>query len=513
MKKVSVISPHSQMPIKKTRACAYCRVSSNSADQLNSYATQIRVYTKEINNREDWELVEIFADEGISGTASENRTEFLRMIKLCELGKIDMIITKSVSRFARNVKEALEYVRKLKALGVGVIFEKEGINTKSLGDEMLLSTFSALAEEESVAISQNLRFSITKRMENGTFVDSNAPYGFRLVNKQLVEYTPEADIVREIFRRYLDGESTTEIARGLIASNIPTKMGKERWTSHRVAYILSNEKYVGDSLYQKTARSQTVPFKQTKNRGQEDSFYATETHIGIMDRETFDAVQALRKIRKEKFGTLTELNTYPLSHRIRCTECGAIFRRRVRNGGVIWGCGKHIEDKHNCDSHYYTEAQIYDRFLGIVNKLRFSESRILEEAKNLLGVALNNQKRNNTQAREVSQSLAELNAKMLMLEQLRSKGYLAPEVYQAQAKDITNQMAELKAQRTEMLVSKIEEVMNELTKFQEKLDEIEEPLEQFDEVLFEEIVKEIHINRLDEITFIFAGGVKITEAL
>ena len=159
---------------------------------------------------------------------AKNRPEFQRMIRMCELHQIDLIVTKSVSRFARNVKEALEYVRKLKLLGVGVIFEKEGINTMSLGDEMLLNTFTAIAQEESKAISQNQRLSIVKRMELGIYVDSNAPYGFRLESKQLVEYPPEADIVRWIFQAYLRGMSTAEIAKDLTDRGIPTKNGKEK---------------------------------------------------------------------------------------------------------------------------------------------------------------------------------------------------------------------------------------------------------------------------------------------
>ena len=198
MSQPKLISPISRQSVQRKRVAAYCRVSSNSADQLNSYARQIKVYTKKIKDKSEWELIEVFADEGISGTRSENRPEFQRMIRMCELRQIDVIITKSISRFARNVKEALEYVRKLKLLNVAVIFEKEGINTMSLGDEMLLNTFSAIAQEESQSISQNMRHSIVKRMEMGEYVDSNAPYGYRLVEKKLQPYEPEAMIVRSI---------------------------------------------------------------------------------------------------------------------------------------------------------------------------------------------------------------------------------------------------------------------------------------------------------------------------
>ena len=193
MAEVTVINREMMQKKASQRVCAYCRVSRSTTDQLNSYARQIRVYTEMIKRNPEWEMVEIFADEGITGTSAEKRPEFLRMIKMCERHEIDRIITKSVSRFARNVKEALQYVRKLKILGVGVQFEKEGIYTRSMGDEMLLNTFAAIAEEESVEIAIRLRNANKKRMADGDFVDGNAPYGFRLVDRKLVEFTPEAE--------------------------------------------------------------------------------------------------------------------------------------------------------------------------------------------------------------------------------------------------------------------------------------------------------------------------------
>ena len=334
MPEVKLISPVTRRAIDKKRVAAYCRVSSNSADQQNSYANQIKVYTSLIQKRKEWELVEIFADEGLSGMKAENRTEFQRMIQMCELHQIDLIVTKSVSRFARNAKESLAYVRKLKLLGIGVQFEKEGIFTLALGDEMLLNTFSAIAQEESKAISQNQRLSIVKRMEDGEYVDSNAPYGFRLINKELSVYEPEAEIVRTIFRLYLNGFSTSELARELNTRNIPTKTGKGVWRSAKVAYILGNEKYIGDSRYQKTYRDTTVPFKQFTNRGQEDQFYAQGTHAPLIDKETFEKVQFLLKKRQDAFSKSTTQNIYPLTSRIQCSECGSFFRRRSVSGNV-----------------------------------------------------------------------------------------------------------------------------------------------------------------------------------
>ena len=252
MKTVTRLSQQTYQDAGKLKVAAYCRVSTSSSDQLNSYARQIKVYTDKITKKTDWELVGIFADEGISGMKAGNRPEFLRMIAMCEAHKIDLILVKSVSRFGRNVKEALEYTRKLKLLGVGIQFEKEGIYTLSLGDEMLLNVFTAIAQEESKSLSQNLRYSIVKRMELGEFVDPHPPYGYRFINKQLVIYEPEAELVRQIFDKYLDGFSSMEIARELNETGVPTKEGAKEWTSGQIRYMLANEKYVGDSLYQKT---------------------------------------------------------------------------------------------------------------------------------------------------------------------------------------------------------------------------------------------------------------------
>lgn len=508
-----LISPITKQGVQKLRVAAYCRVSSSSADQLNSYARQIDVYTKYIKSKPEWQFVDVFADEGISGMKADNRPEFQRMMKMCELRKIDLIITKSISRFARNVKDALEYARRLKHIGVGVQFEKEGINTLSLGDEMLLNTFTAIAQEESKSISQHQRMSIVKRMELGEYVDSNAPYGYRLVNKRLEIYEPEAEVVRAIFAMYLKGMSTKEIATELTKQGILTKNGKEKWKSTKIAYILSNEKYIGDSQYQKTYRDTTVPFKQFKNRGEEDMYYATDTHLGIIDKETFENVQALLNKRKSKFNKNTTLNIYPLTSRIRCTECGSFYRRKVKNGGIKWVCATHEEDAKKCDSFYYSEERIYDGFLTMVNKLRFGQENILGQVANKLEVATVMYKRNNKNASQISESIAEINGKILMLDQLRSKGYLASDIHQSQVNDLRRQLKGLKDERQSEFESRILEMLAEVKKLKAIIDEIEEPLEEFDDHLFHEIVTEIEINNRDEMTITFLGGLKFTELI
>ena len=228
MAMVTRIDPYSQLATgRKLRTCAYCHVSSNSADQLHSYAAQVKYYTKAIKERSDWEFVDVFADEGITGTRADKRPEFQRMIKLCNMKRIDLIVTKSISRFARNVPECLEYARSLKRIGVGIIFEENGINTLRMGDELMMTTFSAIAQEESMAISQRLKHMNRERMKRGEYVAGTAPYGYRQVDKKLVVYELEAEVVREIFSAYLNGCSISEIVRDLRTRGIPKKNGDD----------------------------------------------------------------------------------------------------------------------------------------------------------------------------------------------------------------------------------------------------------------------------------------------
>ena len=342
-----LIAPTTKQEISKLRVAAYCRVSSNSADQRNSFATQEHVYTKYIAEKQEWELVDIFADEGLSGMKADNRPEFQRMIRMCELRQIDLILTKSVSRFARNVKEALNYTRKLKLLGVGVQFEEEGINTLAMADEMLLNTFAAIAQEESKSISQNQRLSIVKRMESGEYIASNAPYGYRLIGKKLVIYEPEAEVIRWIYRAYLNGLSIGGIARELTTMGVATKSGQNCWKGSIIAYILRNERYNGDSLFQKCYGENDVPFKERRNHGERDQFFAKNTHQAIVESDVFDSVQVLLRKRRNQFKREGTQNRYPLTCRIFSTvsltlemisaswssprDCAAIFIMNIRS--------------------------------------------------------------------------------------------------------------------------------------------------------------------------------------
>lgn len=494
MARVTRIDPSTRCEIEKKKVCAYCRVSRNTADQLNSYARQIRVYTDLIRRNPDWQMGEIFADEGITGTSASKRPEFQRMLKLCEQKQIDLIITKSISRFARNTMEALDIVRKLKILGIGVQFEKEGINTLSLGDEMLLNTFTAIAQEESIAISERIRYSNTKRMESGDFIDGNAPYGYRMVDRVLIPNEDEAQIVRDIFDQYLKGASTHEIARNLNDAGIPGKFGIT-WKVSTIRYILRNEKYIGDMLCQKTYHTNTLPFKQKRNHGEADQYYVEGSHEGIVDKNVFEKAQEIINSRKEKYLTDADSIQYPLTSKMHCTECGAFFIRKKTNGCVSWVCSNHGISKDNCPTHYIREIRIYDAFVCMINKLRFSQEQILDGVIKRLDEAIRRYRLNNADAYAISQQISEINAKLLMMEQLHQKQYLATDVYRMQSNELQAQITKLKAQRVQMLSSKLEDAKTEIEKVSKTIATIKEPLEEFDEELFKTVIEQISIDK------------------
>ena len=227
----------------KLRVAAYARVSSASDDQLNSFAAQNRHYSDLISSKENWRMVDIYADEGITGTSAEKREDFQRLLADCRRGLIDRVLVKSISRFARNTKECLETIRELKSLGVGVYFEKENIDTATMSGEMMTALFASFAQAESESISGNMRWSYQRRMQSGEFITCKAPFGYRLRNGTLEIEESEAKIIRMIFARYLSGQSTADIAAEITKLGIPTRDGTPYWQYTTICYILQNERY------------------------------------------------------------------------------------------------------------------------------------------------------------------------------------------------------------------------------------------------------------------------------
>ena len=287
MAQVKIIAPQTR-EAEHLRVAAYCRVSSDSKDQLHSYAAQIRNYTEEIAQHDGWELVDVYADEGLTGTRMDQRDDFNRMMRDCRKGKIDRILVKSVSRFARNTRDCLSALRELSAMGVSVRFEKENIDTKTLTTELMGSVSGSLAQQESLSISANQKISYQRRMERGEFITCSAPYGYRIIDKKNLEIIPEeATTVQWIFDAYLNGLSAEWIADQLTRRGIENTNTRKPWTAYGIRYILRNEKYIGDALGQKKF-TKGFPFFRKRNHGEQERYYVENTHLPIIEREQFE---------------------------------------------------------------------------------------------------------------------------------------------------------------------------------------------------------------------------------
>ena len=343
---VRIIPPREKEP-SVLRVATYCRVSTDYSEQALSYVSQIRNYTDLINSHEGWELVDIYADEAVSGTKLDKREDFNRMLSDCRKGRIDKILVKSLSRFARNTNDCLTSLRELMSLGVAVQFEKENLDTETLATEFLASVFGALAQQESVSIAENGRQACLRRMEMGQFITMKPPYGYRLKGSGAMEIVPEeAELVRWVFDAYLSGRSVGWIVNDLISRRIPDRKGNVHWTTRQIYYWLSNEKYIGDTLCQKTYKT-GFPFTQRINRGEVDQIYVEGSHPAIISRETYEKAQALRQ-RKKKRRDRPD-GVYPLSRKMYCEHCReALYRRTTRKGTADWSCRNHLKNAASC---------------------------------------------------------------------------------------------------------------------------------------------------------------------
>ena len=334
------------------RVAAYCRVSTDQEQQQNSYQVQIEYYTDYINRNPEWQLAGIFADEGISGTSTKKRKEFNRMIRMCKKKQIDLILCKSASRFARNTVDCLEHIRLLKELGIGVIFEKENINTLGNYSEFILSLHSSFAQAESESISRNITLGRQMAFRQGKVVYSYAGWlGYRKGADGKPEIIPEeAKIVQLIYKLYLEGMSMLGIAGRLEQTGIPNKKGITKWRQDMVMRILRNEKYAGDALLQKSYTPNCLSHKSVKNHGERTMYYVSDCHPAIIDRATFHLVQQeiARRASKRKVSDkcVTEQgrysSKYALTELMICGECGTPYRRVTwnvhGNKQIVWRC-------------------------------------------------------------------------------------------------------------------------------------------------------------------------------
>lgn len=350
---------YTQKDIRKQhlRVAPYCRVSTGSGEQLTSFTAQIEYYTQRIADTEGWTMVRLYADEGITGTSTKKRTQFNKMIRDAEKGKIDLVITKSVSRFCRNTLDGLGYIRRLKKCGVGVYFEKENTNTLYMPNEMILTFLMSQAQAESESMSSNIRWGHQARFKQGiVHYNFNNFLGYRkgADGEPEIDET-EAPTVRRIFARYLMGQSVGQICKDLTADGLKTARGGTDWSDHTVRHILQNEKYMGDAILQKTFTLDLFSRQQVKNEGQLPKYYVENAHPAIIDRATFQKVQEEMARRSSLRKTSSKAKTeqgkhsgkYALSGLLVCAECGSPYRRVTYMPGgqkrFVWRCINRLE--------------------------------------------------------------------------------------------------------------------------------------------------------------------------
>lgn len=394
---IQPVNVHSTQYTRK-RVAAYCRVSTKQEEQLNSYEVQVKYYTERINRENGWQLAGIYADKGITGTSTRKRDEFNKMIKACRRHKIDMIITKSISRFARNTVDCLKYVRLLKELGVDVYFEEQGIHSTDPGAEFYITIYGSIAQSESENISHNVAWGKAQSAKEGNvFFTYKSFLGYRKGADGKPEIDPEqAAIVRSIYEQFLAGKSMQDIANELTGQGVPTPSGKSKWQATVIRSILSNEKYKGDALRGKTYIEDCISKKVRVNTGERPQYYIENNHPAIIDSATFGRVQEelARRAGKRKVkqvGTKTEqgkyCGKYALTELLICGECGTPYRRCTWTVGgqkkVVWRCISRLDygKKYCHQSPTMEEASLQDAIMETILKTAKVNPEILQTLK------------------------------------------------------------------------------------------------------------------------------------
>lgn len=512
MPTVTVIQPTIQEQTgTKVRVAAYCRVSSSSDDQLNSYAAQVTYYTHKFENSDTEILADLYADEGITGTCDTKRMEFQRMITDCRRGRIDRIYTKSISRFARNTRDCLKYMRELKSLGITIFFEKENIDTAKVTDEMMITIMGGLAQEESVSISQNVRWSIKKRMENGTFISSSCPYGYDSQHGKMVINEAQAAIVRRIFEEFLRGYGCTAIANRLNAETIWSDKTGGKWHKNVIRYMLSNERYIGDSLWEKSYIEDAVSHKKKINFGERKQYYAENTHEPIISRETFSIAQRLLAERGKKFSG-SEIKKYPLSMKIYCQNCGSSYKRKMIKHKVYWVCREHDFDSGSCPCKGLPEETIYAAFIKTHNKLLAHHTEILLPMQ-LSMQALHSRKfSGNVRVMDIYKEIAKLREQIHVLTKLRTKGFLNEAKYQEQTTEQNRKIHKLQKELQRLTQAEDEnDILEQIDVLIGIFEKRKHLMVSFEPETFDMLINKIVASGQDKLEFQLIGGLNLTE--
>jgi site-specific DNA recombinase len=535
-KTITLIEPQSSHTVDKEkynqlRVAAYCRVSTDSEEQLTSYTMQKKVYTELIQSKPEWCLAGIYADEGISGTRADKRKEFQRMIHDAYKGKIDYIITKSVSRFARNTADCIEYVRQLKLRGIGVIFEEQNCDTLKCDSELLLTIHAGFAQAESESMSKNITWSVRKRFENGKVAFCyNKTLGYRKGTDGGPEIIPEeAETIHLIFDRFLSGMTVRQIADKLNEEGIETKCGNGKWSLSTVERILKNERYCGDAILQKTVTIDCISKTKKKNTGEAPMYYVRDNHPAIIDRKTFNLAQEelTRRISKRSpsmKSTITghgRYSRYALSEVLHCGECGSKYKRCtwVRDGKkkIVWRCCSRIDygtkfckESPTVDETVLKAAIV--RAMSRFNKEDFEQFHAImrNSIAEAVGISVNSSETEMLRGR-----IEALNKQMLALVDASLRNNQSVEENEGKYKELSTEIGQLTSrlqviQSTETVSADAEERVEKLKK---AMDGLKHCSTEYSDSAVRQMIECIRVYPNGKLEVIFGGGYTINETI
>ena len=515
---------------KQLRVAAYCRVSTDEEEQLSSYEAQCEYYTDKIMSNKEWTMAGIFADEGITGTSTKKRTEFLRMIRQCKQKKIDLILTKSIQRFARNTLDCSNYTRILRQLGIGVLFEKENINSLPPDSEFMITMYGAMAQSESESISSNIRRGRQMHAKVGTLkIPCHWLYGYKKDADGKFCIVPEqAEVVREIYERYKDGASLRNLKDWLEGNQIKTVLGTADWSISVIKGILTNEKYCGDVLLQKTFCTDVISKKIVKNVGQMAQYYMPDHHEAIVSREQYNAVKAemarrsaLRSPSKEAVtGRSCYTSKYALSDRLFCGECGTLYRRKTRNvkGNIYheWRCISRLEygKKYCHESPTLREIPLQSAILAAINSAMSDKAALVDRIKNVVSLEL-------LPVQGQTMSLADIERRLTQLDeqfqQLLAEAIDADdkEACNAQFTEILTEQTALKKQKETILQSSTDadHVCTRMKQAEQAIENTAQTITEWNENAVRQIVERVTVLSADEVLVRIKGGAEIKQRL
>ena len=515
---------------KQLRVAAYCRVSTKEEEQASSYEAQCEYYTDKIMSNKEWTMAGIFADEGITGTSTKKRTEFLRMIRQCKQKKIDLILTKSIQRFARNTLDCINYTRILRQLGVGVLFEKENINSLPADSEFMITMYGAMAQSESESISGNIRRGRQMHANVGTLkVPCHRLYGYKKDENEKFCIIPEqAEVVREIYQRYKDGASLRNLKDWLEENQIKTVLGTEEWSVSAIKGILTNEKYCGDVLLQKTFCTDVISKKIIKNIGQMTQYYMPDHHEGIVSKEQFQAVQAemarrgaLRSPSKTAVtGRSCYTSKYALSDRLVCGECGTLYRRctwtSLGRKYPVWRCTSRLNygTKYCRDSPTIKEEPLQNAILVAINSAMSNKPALLDLIKNAVSLEL-------LPVQGQTMSLADIECRLAQLDEQFQR--LLAEAIDAEDKEACNaQFAKILAEQTSLKKQKeailqsrtdADHVCTRMKQAEQAVENAAQTITEWNENAVRQIVERVTVLSAEEILVQIKGGAEIKQRL